>query len=194
MMVLFTAQASFAQNFFDKVLGRMTFGLKAGGNYSNFTNANFDTEGLAGFHVGGTMNFRISDHFSIQEDILYSTVGAKLKNSNGLFSSEKIKLSYLSLPILLRYSTNVGFFIEAGPQANMLIKDADDTGLGDFADKVDAGVAGGIGYQFKAGPVKGLGISARYYQGFMDVGKFNSSTIKKDFNNSVAQLSLFYTF
>lgn len=189
VLVLFIAQGSFAQNF----LSRMTFGLKAGGNYSNFTNANFETEGLAGFHVGGTLNFRLNEKFSIQQDILYSTQGAKLKSTTP-FGGEKIELSYLSVPILIRYTTKVGFYIEAGPQANMLIRDADVTGFDDFADKADAGVAAGIGFCFKGGPVKGLGIGARYYQGFMDVGKFSSLTINKDFYNSVGQLSLFYTF
>lgn len=186
---LLMVQMTFAQG----LLHRFTFGVKAGGNYSNFSGANFDTEGLAGFHLGGTINFRISEKFSIQEDILYSTQGAKLK-SGSMIPGKDIKLSYISLPILLRFQTKVGFYIEAGPQANMLIQDAKDTGFGDFADKVDAGVAGGIGYHFQQGPVKGLGIGARYYQGFMDVGKFNSTNIAKDFNNSVAQLSLFYTF
>lgn len=76
----------------------------------------------------------------------------------------------------------------------MLIKDADKTGVGDFANKVDASAAAGIGYQFKNGPVKDLGIGARYYQGLTDVGKFNTAAIKKDFYNSVSRLSLFYTF
>jgi len=187
------AQALSAQSFIEGIMSRTTFGLKAGGNYSDFTNAGFDTEGLAGFHVGGMINFRLGKNFSIQEDILYSTAGAKLKN-DGPLSGKAIKLSYISIPILLRYSTNAGLFIEAGPQANMLIRDAKDTGFQDFADKVDAGIAGGIGYQLKGATARGLGIGARYYKGFMDVGKFNSTAVKKDFNNSVAQVSIFYGF
>lgn len=34
------------------ILSRLHFGIKAGGNYSNFTNANFDTDPLMGFHAG----------------------------------------------------------------------------------------------------------------------------------------------
>lgn len=76
----------------------------------------------------------------------------------------------------------------------MLIEDAKNTGFEDFADKVDAGAVAGLGYQFKTGPVKGLGFGARYYHGLMDVGKFDSSSLKTDFKNSVAQLSVFYIF
>lgn len=113
-VVLFAAHASFAQNFFAGVLGRMAFGLGAGGNYGNFTNAGFDTKGLAGFHASGIMNYRMSDHFSIQEDILYSTQGAQLKD-NSVFAGKDIKLSYLSIPLLVRYSNRADFFIETGP-------------------------------------------------------------------------------
>lgn len=162
-LVLFTAQASFGQSFFQGMLSRLSFGVKAGGNYSNFTGADFDTEGLAGFHAGLTMNFKLSESFSIQEDILYSTQGAKLKDNN-MLPGKKIELAYLSVPILLRYQTPFGLYLEAGPQANMLITDAKDTGFEDFADKVDAGVSAGIGYQFKEGPVKGLGIGANIFQ------------------------------
>ena len=111
---------------------------------------------------------------------------------------ENIALAYMSIPILLRFKSASGLFIEAGPQANMLITDdedfADYLGVKKFADKIDAGVAGGLGYEFQKGPIKGLGISARYYMGLMDVGKFSSSSVKPDFKNSVAQVSISYAF
>ena len=198
--ILLSTQAfSQEQGFFGKMLSRTSFGLKAGGNYSNFVDAAFETEGLPGFHVGGMINFKLSERFSIQQDFLYSTQGAKLKNP-GLFSGQKenIELAYMSVPILLRYQTAGGLFLEAGPQANMLITDDEDfagyLGVEKFADKVDAGIAGGLGYEFQKGPVRGLGISARYYMGFMDVGKFTSASVKPDFKNSVAQVSISYVF
>lgn len=189
-IALLTAQLSFAQT---SIWDRFSFGLKAGANYTDFDNANFETEGLAGFHAGAIINFRITDNWSIQEDFLYSTQGAKLKN-NMFGSDAKIKLSYLAVPIVVKYHSNIGLYGEIGGQANMLIKDAENTGFGDFADKVDAGMVGGIGYQFRQGPAKGLGIGARYYYGLMDVGKFNSTTIKSDFKNTNIQLSLSYIF
>ena len=186
--LLITAQTTFAQGLFK----RLSFGLKAGGNYSNFTDAGFDTEGLAGFHGGAIINFRLTNKWSIQEEFLYSTQGAKIKDN--LFGETDLKLSYMSVPILLKYHSNIGLYAEIGAQANMLIEDAKNTAFEDFADKVDAGAVAGLGYQFRAGPVKGLGVGARYYHGFMEVGKFKSSSIKGDFKNSVAQLSVFYIF
>lgn len=190
--VLTMTQVSFGQSL-GGIWQRLSFGLKAGGNYSNFTEANFDTEGLTGFHAGLIVNFKLTNKWSVQEEFLYSTQGAKIKD-NLFGTDEDLKLSYMSVPILVKYHSNIGLYAEIGGQANILIEDAKNTGFEDFADKIDAGAVAGLGYQFKAGPVKGLGIGARYYHGFMDVGKFNSPTLKSDFKNSVAQLSVFYTF
>lgn len=191
-LVLAMAQISFAQGL-SGIFQRLSFGLKAGGNYSNFTGANFDTEGLAGFHGGLMVNFKLTNRWSIQEEFLYAMQGAKITDHQ--FGADKdVKLSYMSVPILVKYRTALGVYAEVGAQANLLIKDAKNTGFVDFADKIDAGGVVGLGYEFTKGPVKGLGLGARYCQGFMDVGKFNSTTLKSDFKNSVGQLSIFYMF
>lgn len=167
--------------------------MKAGGNYSNFTQADFSTDGLAGFHGGFIVNFNLNNNWSIQEEFLYSTQGAKVK-SNFFGTSEDLKLSYIQVPIFVKYHSNIGLYAELGGAANILVEDAKNTGFDKFADKMDAGAVAGLGYQFKTGSLKGLGIGARYYQGFMDVGKFNSPTSKSDFKNSVAQISVSYMF
>lgn len=182
-----TQQGTSAQ----RLIERFSFGLKAGGNYSNFYDASFDTEGLQGFHGGLMVNFRLNDNWSIQEDFLYSVHGAKAKT--GFSNGKDIELSYLSVPLLVKYHSNIGVYGELGGQANVLIKDAGQTGFDPFADKVDAGVTVGAGYHLRHGLLEGLGIGARYYFGLTDVGKFNSSAIRPDFKSQVAQLSLFYT-
>lgn len=188
-VVIMTANVSFGQSF----LNRFYFGLKAGGNFNNFVNADFGTESLLGYHGGAIVGFKITDKLLVHQEFLFSTQGAKIKD-NLFGTKEDLKLSYLSVPILLKYHTSIGFYVEIGGQANMLIEDAKNTGFEDFADKVDAGAVAGLGYQFKTGPIKGLGLGARYYHGLMDVGKFDSSVLKTDFKNSVAQLSVFYIF
>ena len=188
--VLVMGQTAFAQQ---SVWSRFHFGLKAGVNSSNFEGASFDTEMLTGFHAGAIVNFSLTDKWSIQEEFLYSTQGAKVKNGFGL-ADKDLKLSYFSVPILLKYHSNIGIYGEIGGQANILVEDAKNTGFSEFADKIDGGAVAGLGYQFKDGPVKGLGIGARYYYGFTDVGKFSSSSIKPDFKNSVIQGSIFYMF
>lgn len=187
--IVITTQAGFSQG----LLKRLHFGLKGGANYSNFTNASFDTEGLTGYHGGLIVNLKLTGSLSIQEEFLYSTQGAKIKSGISLTDPD-LKLSYMSVPIMLKYHSIIGLYGEIGGQANMLIEDAKNTGYEDFADKIDAGAVVGLGYQFKVGPVKGLGIGARYYHGFTKVGKFTASSIQPDFKNSVAQASIFYIF
>lgn len=187
-MALVAVQVSFAQS----ILNRFHIGLKAGANYSNFSNAGFNTEGLVGYHGGLIVNFELNKNLSIQEEFLYSTQGAKLKDKT--FGKDDLKLNYLSVPLVLKYHSNIGIYAEAGPQVGILASDVKDTPFDKFAAKIDAGVVAGLGYQFRSGPVKGLGIGARYYYGFMDVGKFNSSGIKPDFRNNMVQTSIFYIF
>jgi hypothetical protein len=190
--ILLVSSNSFSQSFFKNVTDRLYFGVKGGANYSNFSNANFDTEGLNGFHAGAIVGYKINDNFAIQEEFLYSTQGAKLKG--GLMDGKDIKLSYVTVPILLKYKTNFGLYLEGGPQVGILVNE-DFTSLGinsdtKFAEKIDGGVAAGIGYQFK----NGLGIGARYYRSLTNVTKVKTAGINNDFQNNTGQVSLFYIF
>src|SRR6218665_2340860 len=124
-LMLATTQILSAQSL-GGILQRLSFGVKAGGNYSNFTGANFDTEGLAGFHGGLIVNFKLTENWSIQEDFLYSTQGTKIKD-NLFGTKEDLKLSYLSVPIVVKYHWGMGLYFEAGAKANMLIEDAKNT-------------------------------------------------------------------
>lgn len=185
LSIVLISSSAFSQSFFD----RLHFGVKAGSNYSDFDNTDFDTEGLAGFHAGAIVAFDINKNFSIQEEFLYSTQGAKLKG--GLSDGKNLKLSYISVPIVLKYKTNFGLYFEAGPQIGILAsEDFKEITNDDFAEKIDAGTVGGIGYQFSSG----LGIGIRYYLGLTDISKTKSTTINTDFQNKMAQVSLFYIF
>lgn len=176
------------QSFSQKLLSKLEFGITAGGNYSNFTGANFSTEALPGFHAGLTVAYKFSDHFLVQEEFLYSLQGAKVKG--GILGTQDVKLSYASIPILFKYRTNSGFYLEAGPQASYKIQE-DLGGITDakFAKKIDFGMAGGLGYQSKMG----LGIGARYIYGLQKVQEHPSAALG-DFKNNSIQASIFYRF
>ena len=177
------------QSFSQGIFKRLTFGLKAGGNYSNYTNADFATEGIVGFHAGGLVNFRFTDNLSIQEEFLFSSQGAKMKND--LFGKDNVNVYYMTVPFLLKYKSKMGLYIEAGPQVGMVMKDdLKGSSFGDFAKKLDLAAAGGIGYQSKIG----LGFGVRYIAGLSKVGDFNISNVKTDFRTNVAQASIFYIF
>ncbi len=193
VLISIVSAQSYSQSFFGKIINKLHYGVKAGVNYSDFMNTDFKTEGSIGFHGGAIITFDISDRLAIQEDFMFSTQGTRMKND--LFEQD-IELSYLNVPIVLQYHSKMGFYLEAGPQFNMLIDDYDGLDDEDFAKKIDAGVVGGIGYHFnKDGGLSGFGIGARYYIGLSKVSEFKFSNFDNaDYKQGVAQVSLFYIF
>lgn len=187
--LVLTSTRCFSQNFMQSMMQRLSFGIKAGANYSNYVNADFNTQAVAGYHAGALVDFKLTNNLAIQEEFLFSSQGAKVQEE--LFGKQDINVYYMSVPFLLKYRTNSGIYIEAGPQVDMRIKDnIPKTQTGDFAKQMSFAAAGGIGFQSKSG----LGIGARYVAGLSDVGNFQPSTIKPDFRNSVVQVSVFYIF
>lgn len=180
--LLLVSTAGFAQSF--------QLGLKAGANFSNFTGGNFDNldkKMIVGFHGGAFVNFGFGDHLSLQPEVLFSTQGAKLKSST---DEENFKVSYINIPVLLKYRFTGGFYLEAGPQVGFKVnEDVPDMTVEDFAKSTDVSVAGGLGFHSNSG----FGIGARYTAGLSKVGDFDAGNIDPDFKNGVIQVSLFYT-
>lgn len=176
-------------------------GAKAGVNFANLSNAEFD--GKTAFHVGVVGEFFINDKFSVQPEILYSRQGAKLKNNlyefNESFES-KITLDYIHIPIMAKYNLWEGLNVQFGPQVGFLTKAEEDftntlagvttTGVQDIkndANKVDFGLNFGLGYEL------GMGVffDARYNLGLTNVNKKNELF---DYSNRAIQLSVGYKF
>lgn len=179
----------FSQSFVQGITQRLSFGLKAGVNYSNYTNASFTTDALIGFHAGLLVDFRLANHLFIQEEFLFSSQGAKVKED--VFGKDNIQVNYVTVPFLLKYRSNLGIYIEAGAQTGMRTSEnISTTQVGDFAKKLDLAAVGGIGFQSKSG----FGIGVRYVAGLSKVGDFQASDVKPDFHNSVIQGSIFYIF
>ncbi|WPV64721.1 porin family protein [Chitinophaga sp. LS1] len=164
---------SFGQSFAQGVFSRLSFGVKAGVNYSDYMNANFTTDPLIGFHAGGIVNFRLTPKFSIQEEFLFSSQGAKIQDVDQ-------KVYYLAVPVLLKYRTPLGLYVEAGAQAGMRMHED----VENFSKQLDYGAAAGVGYQSKMG----LGFGVRYVAGVSSAGNVG------DFRSGVAQGSVFYIF
>lgn len=165
-------------------------GIKGGVNVSNFNGGNFhniDKKSLVGFHAGGFVNFQFGDHFSLQPEVLFSSQGAKLEDAG---NKENIKISYINVPVMLKYRFTGGFYLEAGPQIGFKVSESTgDQEINDFAKSTDLSIAGGLGFHSSSG----LGIGARYTAGISKVGDFNAGDIDPDFKNGVIQVSLFYT-
>jgi len=179
---LLITTASFAQNF--------SAGIKAGANFSNFTGGDFDAvkkKAIVGFHGGGFLNFSFGA-LSLQPEVLVSTQGARIDSAN---RSYDWKVTYATVPVLLKFRSAGGFYLEAGPQVGFkLSENVSDETIEDFAKGLDLSAAAGLGFQTKGG----LGIGARYLVGLSKVGDFDPpKNIDPDFKNSVIQVGAFIT-
>ena len=179
---LLITTASFAQNF--------SAGIKAGANFSNFTGGDFDAvkkKAIVGFHGGGFLNFSFGA-LSLQPELLVSTQGARIDSAN---KSYDWKVTYATVPVLLKFRSAGGFYLEAGPQVGFkLSENVSDETIDDFAKGLDLSAAAGLGFQTKGG----LGIGARYLVGLSKVGDFDPpKNIDPDFKNSVIQVGAFIT-
>jgi hypothetical protein len=176
--LLLSVQSAFAQSF--------SIGPKAGLNISNYTGGDIESDALVGYHLGGIINYGFGNVFSIQPEVLFSTQGAKV-DRNG--NKSDFKISYVNVPVMLKFKAKGGFYVEFGPQVGFRTSsDVPDQTINNFAKNLDLAAAGGIGYQ---SPI-GLGVGVRYIAGLSKVGDFSGQNINPDFKNSVIQASLFW--
>ncbi|HSR38791.1 MAG TPA: porin family protein [Phnomibacter sp.] len=178
--------------------GQISIGAKGGLNVSNLSGVSdvqgLESNALVGFHVGGYATFNLGRNFAIHPELVYSTQGAKLENAT---SSENLNLNYFNIPIMVRFLTNKGFFVEAGPQFGFQVGDVDLGTIGqgsNFQNTVnnsDLAACVGLGFQ----PTKSaFGIGARYNIGLGKAGEFdpNTSGNNVEYKNGVFQLSLYW--
>lgn len=163
---------------------QVSLGLKGGANITNFSGGSFDNldkKALVGFHAGAFLNFRLGA-ISLQPELLVSTAGASFQNADSSF-----RLTYVTLPVLLKVRTPGGFYFEAGPQVGMKVgENVSGTEVGDLAKNLDLAAGVGIGYQSNGG----FGIGARYLAGLSKVGDNTTELRDPDFKNSVIQVGI----
>lgn len=181
-LALLVSTVSFSQNF--------SAGIKAGANFTNFTGGDFDAvkkKAIVGFHGGGFLNFSFGA-LSLQPEVLISTQGARIDSAN---KSYDWKVTYATIPVMLKFKPGGGFYFELGPQVGFkLSENVSDETIKDFAKNLDLSAAAGLGIQTKGG----IGIGARYLVGLSKVGDFDPpKNIDPDFKNSVIQVGAFIT-
>lgn len=182
------------------------FGIKGG---LNVANQNYSGEGAPspssriGFHIGGFAEVKISDRFSIQPELLYSTQGSKFDFTLEMEGVEydtnnTFKLSYINIPVMFKYYAAEKFSLEAGPQIGFLTSAKLETKvLGQSVtqdakqlfESVDFGLNIGAGYDFTSKFSAGV----RYNFGLTNVGK-NDDGSNDSIKNNVLFVSLGYKF
>ncbi|TXD45939.1 porin family protein [Polaribacter sp. IC073] len=169
------------------------FGAKAGLNFANVYGDDVENNDYrTSLHVGAVAEIEISEKFSLQPELMYSTQGAKTDENNVDLT---MKLDYLNVPVMAKYYVAEGFSLEAGPQVGFLLSakvkaesggDSGEVDVKDEFETIDFGLNFGAGYKLDSG----LNFSARYNLGLSNVAKESDNSIK----NGVFQVSVGYFF
>lgn len=177
------------------------FGIKGGINLSTLTGDVEDFSSKVGFQLGGFAEFKVSDKFFIQPELLYSAQGAKYKETESYYSyKEKMNISYLNIPVVAKYYVVDKFSVEAGPQIGFLLgakskweetyagqKNSGDEDMKDSFKTVDFSLNVGAGYDFTENIAAGI----RYNFGLSNISDFGDNL---KVHNNVISLSVGYKF
>ena len=156
---------------------QIDLGVKGGLNFSTLSGDSkklYDdqTKFRTDFYVGGYANYKVTDQFSFQPELLYSKQGAGIKTHNG--SDNKIVTHNINIPLMGRYEIMEGLNVEFGPQLGFLVsaKAKSEEGKTDTKVKVtdnfktfDFGLNFGAGYKV----TDELEINARFTKGLSNI-------------------------
>ena len=145
------------------------FGIKAGVNFANVTNASdINSSSESGFLAGVFLAPPSTGVMGFRTELIYSRQGYNYKTST---NTGVVNLDYILLPQLMQINITKFFAIQAGAQIAFLINAKADSStdgssgssnpygaMMDYYNKFDYGLAGGI----EIHPFKGLLIGARY--------------------------------
>ncbi len=171
---------------------QVSFGPKAGLNISKETASFYNPRGsIVNFFAGAFVNYKFSDIFSIEPEILYSGEGGKYTHPTDSKATEKN--AYVLIPLLLKFTSNPGLFAEIGPEFrdqlyyHNIVNGTSTNNT--YVRTTGFDFCGGIGYNADR-IAKGLGINVRYIAGLNYEEKSGGAThtYKK-----VIAVGLFYT-
>jgi opacity protein-like surface antigen len=201
--IILTAAAVFAFGFANAQDAK--FGVKGGLNLANFEgDTGLDMKSKTGFHLGGFVAIKLSDKFTLQPEVLYSTQGAKADNFeqdvNGTIYTADVdfNLDYVNVPLMIKYYAAEKFNIEFGPQVGFLTAakvkatvdgNSAEEDVKDQFESVDFGVNLGAGYDF----TEKLSAGLRYNLGLSNITKTEPGDDSK-VKNAVFSVSLGYKF
>ena len=158
------------------------FGIKGGLNYANQSGSgitintdNYNKEAITSYHAGLIAEIKVTNGFSVQPELLYSTQGATYKNA---FEEFKNELGYISIPVLAKFNFNKTVSLDLGPQASFLLSERKNVNFKD-SESFEFGVAGGLTLSV----TKNIFLQARYVLGLTEASR------DAEVKNSVVQIS-----
>jgi len=198
MLACFTsanAQTMYNRRF----LPKYGFGFYAGANYATqYTPDNqgaFETMRIIGFTAGGYYNYFINKAIGLQIEVSGSGKGSHWKENFYSQEEKKDLLTYIDVPLLVRYQPLSYLNIHIGPQVSYLVRAMQyDYATGvkadiiDYYKKVDAGLIAGVEANF----INHINLTLRY--GHSLISSYKEGGYNFDSFNSYLQLTAGYRF
>jgi hypothetical protein len=102
---------------------KQTYGIKAGitiaSQLSPDNDGVFEVKSLLLFHAGGYYSYRFNRNFIVQPELMISGKGSHWTDP---YDDIKDIITYLDLPVLIKYQLERNFNIHLGPQVGYVIK------------------------------------------------------------------------
>ena len=182
--------------------------LQSLNNVVDLSNGFITTKSKTGISIGGYLNIPLSDKISFEPGLQYAQKGYTMQGNLkidalkflGANASAKVEAHYIDIPLVLKAEVAKGLSIYAGPQLSYLVKNnlhlnAGVLGISLYNNKIDItdnfnrldmGIAGGIGYKFD----NGFNIKAGYDYG---LSKLDKNDNFKAYNR-VAKITVGFSF
>lgn len=170
-------------------------GVKVGANLSDVSGVSFKDGFKFGYHAGFFSELMLTKKFGIQPEVLFSETNLRAGDSlgslyNGISITDiaKIKLQYISIPILLDYKPIPFLTLQAGPQFGIVMNQTKPL----IANTKDAFKKGDLSLLLGAQlNVSKFRIYARYAVGLADINDFDN---KEKWNSQTVQFGLGLAF
>jgi hypothetical protein len=182
----------------------LEFGLEGGLNWPAISGLDASSR-FTTFNIGFYFDFKVKEKFHVYTGVLVKSklgvnnlsesdlqaAGVDYLNEDGVYvdsdGSYSQKINYFLVPVFARYMITENIFVEAGPEFGLRYKawveyDNDskevETTIKQYnknsINPIEAGVGAGAGY--KLNKIGGMSFAVKYFQGFVNVYKGNSST------------------
>ncbi len=171
-----------------KAQTEIVIGPKVGMNVTNLSS--LDLKEKVSFHVGGFAEFRFSDYFAVQPELIYSRQGARDKNDG---TKMIFRANYLNIPVLFRCYVLDQLSVDLGPEfgfalnARYKVKANKNTVTDMDVNTLSFAFAMGVSYNWD-----NLMFSARYNLGLSNA--IDKKEVDGGNKNHVFQLSVGYRF
>ena len=166
-------------------------GVRAGIGSSNFSNGDVQRgfSSLIRPHLGAYYGLEATEKLTVEPGLFFSGKGIRTCCNTSTNKEFEESLSYLDIPVLVRYAVNEDFNVFAGPQAGFLLArtyTSDDKKFTDTAPVGGYEIGGVFGAGYKL--TSGINLQASY-----DFGIAPFKYFQADVNNTVFKLSVGYT-